>query len=88
MRQVGRGGGGEQEEEEEVRGSEGQGGVVLLDAALLRHHADQRLHSSAQVVSHVEQTADTRAWGRGTESGGERERETEAQNEAWGETKC
>lgn len=60
MRQVGREGE-EGEEEEKVRRSEGQVGVVLLGAALLRHHADQRLHSSAQVVSHVEQTADTRA---------------------------
>lgn len=51
--------GGEIEEEE--AGSEGQG-LVLFGALLVCHHADQWLHGSAQVVGHVEQTADTGTW--------------------------
>lgn len=39
-------------------GSEGQG-LVLFGALLVRHHADQWLHGSAQVIGHVEQTANT-----------------------------
>lgn len=49
--------------EQKVRRSEGQSGVVvpLGGDVLLRHHVDQRLHGSAKVVSHVEQTADAQA---------------------------
>lgn len=43
-------------------GSEVQG-LVLLGAPLVRHHADQRLHGTAQIVSHVKQTADAGTWG-------------------------
>lgn len=38
-------------------GSEAQG-LVLLGALLVCHHGDQGLHGSAQIVRHVEQTAD------------------------------
>lgn len=56
-------GGGEGAEGQKVGRSEGRGCVVvpLGGDVLLRHHVDQRLHGSAEVVSHVEQTADTRA---------------------------
>lgn len=54
---------GKEEKEQKLKRSEGQGCVVvpLGGDVLLRHHVDQRLHGSAKVVSHVEQTADTRA---------------------------
>lgn len=65
MRQVGKGGeggegGGYRGEVWGMLGgvSEGQG-LVLFGALLVCHHADQRLHGSAQIVGHVEQTANT-----------------------------
>lgn len=42
---------------DEGAGSEAQG-LVLLGALLVCHHGDQGLHGSAQIVRHVEQTAD------------------------------
>lgn len=45
------------EDEGEKGGSEAQG-LVLFGALLVCHHGDQGLHGAAQIVGHVEQTAD------------------------------
>lgn len=48
-------------------GQEGEGRIIraaprAVGAPLVSHHADQWLHGSAQVIGHVEQTADAATW--------------------------
>lgn len=38
-------------------------GLVLFGAPFVRHHTDQWLHGTAQIVSHVKQTANAGTWG-------------------------